>query len=246
MVTQVLFGEMYRIMERSRGWNRIRMEYDGYEGWIDQDQTTLISEHEFLRLENAPTALTLDLVQLISDETGNTLIPVVMGSSLPAYGDHCTRICGAVFLYDGLVSDCFLNVTPQGIDPVRARLRVKENAMLYLNAPYLWGGRTPFGIDCSGFVQAVFKLQGLKLLRDAALQSSQGEFISFLAEAETGDLAFFEDEAGSIIHVGIILDRQRIIHCSGKVQIDILDHEGIYSATLQRYTHKLRLIRRIM
>lgn len=246
MVTQVLFGELFRVLENRTGWSRIRMEYDGYEGWIDQLQASVVDEQEFLRLENSPTAVTLDLVQLIADETANTLIPVIIGSSLPGYHDQRTRAGRNIFHYEGLVAGSLLNMTPPVKDPSQARQHVKDDAMLFLNAPYLWGGRTPFGIDCSGFVQAVFKLQGIKLLRDAALQSSQGEPVSLLAESETGDLAFFEDEAGSIIHVGIIIDRQRIIHCSGKVRIDSLDHEGIYNQGLQRYTHRLRLIRRII
>ena len=115
-----------------------------------------------------------------------------------------------------------------------------------MNAPYLWGGRTPFGIDCSGFVQMVYKLQGMKLLRDASQQATLGEVVSLIDEAESGDLAFFDDAEGNIIHVGMLIDRQRIIHCSGKVKINNLDHEGIYDANLQKYTHKLRLIKRII
>jgi cell wall-associated NlpC family hydrolase len=121
-----------------------------------------------------------------------------------------------------------------------------NDALLYLNAPYVWGGRTPFGIDCSGFVQMVYKMKKIKLLRDASQQASQGEVISLLGEAEPGDLAFFDDAEGKITHVGLLIDRSHIIHCSGKVRIDVLDHEGIYNEAVQKYTHKLRLIRRIV
>ena len=115
---------------------------------------------------------------------------------------------------------------------------------MYLNAPYLWGGRSPFGIDCSGFTQMVFKLCGIKLLRDAYQQAEQGYLINLLDEAHAGDLVFFDNEEGRITHTGILLPNNRIIHASGKVRIDTLDHHGIYNSETRRYSHKLRLIKR--
>jgi cell wall-associated NlpC family hydrolase len=171
---------------------------------------------------------------------------VVIGSSLPHLNELRFQVGNKVFFYDGLVSEIRLQDTFTNLPhSPENKQQLVGDAMLYLNAPYLWGGRTPFGIDCSGFVQMVYKLQGLKLLRDASQQATQGEVISLLAEAEQGDLAFFDDEEGNITHVGMIIDSQRIIHCSGRVQIDNLDHEGIFNVRLQKYTHKLRLIKRI-
>ena len=117
---------------------------------------------------------------------------------------------------------------------------------MFLNAPYLWGGKTPFGVDCSGFTQMVYKLNGYKLMRDASQQSKQGEALSFIEESEPGDLAFFDNEEGNIIHVGIIMDDNYIIHASGKVRIDRLDHLGIYNAEINKHTHKLRVIKKII
>jgi cell wall-associated NlpC family hydrolase len=133
------------------------------------------------------------------------------------------------------------------------KINVKPNksnivatAFLYLNAPYLWGGKTPFGVDCSGFTQMVYKLNGINLNRDASQQATQGEALSFIEESEPGDLAFFDNAEGEIIHVGIIMENNYIIHAHGKVRIDRLDHSGIYNAERQIHTHKLRVIKKIV
>ena len=117
---------------------------------------------------------------------------------------------------------------------------------MYLNTPYLWGGKTPFGIDCSGFSQMVYKLNGYNLLRDAYQQATQGEILSFIEESEAGDLAFFDNEEGKITHVGIIMNDNYIIHAHGKVRIDRLDHFGIMNIDTMRHTHKLRIITKVI
>ena len=247
MVTQVLFGELYLVTGKENTWLKIKLSFDGYEGWIDLLQANPVGEQDYLRLAGSETSITMELVQLISYETGRSMIPLVLGSSLPALDELRMRVGQDLFFYEGLVSESLLNKaghTHQNY--LKTRQQLTGESMLYLNAPYLWGGRTPFGIDCSGFVQMVYKLQGLKLLRDASQQATQGEVVSLLAEAAPGDLAFFDDAEGNITHVGMLIDRNRIIHCSGKVRIDPIDHEGIYCAKLQRYTHKLRLIKRII
>jgi cell wall-associated NlpC family hydrolase len=119
-------------------------------------------------------------------------------------------------------------------------------AKSFLNTPYLWGGRTHYGIDCSGFTQAVFKLRGFDLKRDAWMQAEQGTVVDFLAEAKLGDLAFFNNSEGKITHVGIMLNNEQIIHASGRVKIDRIDGQGIYSEELKRYTHKLRIVKRML
>lgn len=247
MVTQILFGELYQVTAQKDSWARVVLLFDAYEGWVDLLQVHLIPEEEYLRLAGSETSVTLDLVQLVSHETGKSMMPVVMGSSLPAYSESRIRVGSDIFFYEGSVSGHVLPDKMANLQNIlKTREQLLEDAMLYLNAPYLWGGRSPFGIDCSGFVQMVFKLQGLKLLRDASQQATQGEVISLPGEAEPGDLAFFDDAGGNITHVGLLADRHRIIHCSGQVRIDAFDHEGIYNMKLQRYTHKLRLIKRII
>ncbi len=248
LVTQVLFGELYFITLKEDSWCKIKLTFDGYEGWINLLQVNLIDEAEYIRLDKSETSVTIDLVQLLSYETERTMVPLVLGSSLPAFEESRVRVAQLVFFYDGLVSGSRLSdkTSPGQKSIQEIRQQLIEEASLYMNAPYLWGGRTPFGIDCSGFVQMVYKLQGMKLLRDASQQATLGEVVSLIDEAESGDLAFFDDAEGNIIHVGMLIDRQRIIHCSGKVKINNLDHEGIYDANLQKYTHKLRLIKRII
>jgi cell wall-associated NlpC family hydrolase len=121
-----------------------------------------------------------------------------------------------------------------------------DYAFSYLNAPYLWGGRTPFGIDCSGFTQMVYRMCGYSIPRDASQQVKKGETLSFLEECQPGDLAFFDNPEGAITHVGIVLEDFNIIHASGRVRVDGLDHSGIYNVEVNRHTHKLRVLKRLL
>jgi len=247
MVTQVLFGELFRILSSEKGWAKIQLAYDDCQGWIVLNQVQLLSEKEFLYLFNAESAVTLDLVQLISNQTRHMIAPIILGSSLPGFVNGDFTILNDRYFYDGAVATIspFENISTQQ-EQIKAKHSIIADAMLYLNAPYLWGGRTPFGIDCSGLVQMVYKIKKIKLLRDASQQVTHGEPLNFVSEAEPGDLAFFDDEEGNITHVGIMIDNCRIIHASGKVKMDTIDHEGIYDAEEQRYTHKLRILKRIV
>ncbi|CAM4151288.1 C40 family peptidase [Flavobacterium antarcticum] len=232
IVSQVLFGEFFEITETTKNWLRIKLHDDGYEGWIDSKQSRPISEIDFKKLNKTAVVLNGDLVEYISTKE-NILIPIPLGSSVSFL--QFPEINTANYLFEGLES--------KGIQP---KEKLIETAFLYLNAPYLWGGKTPFGIDCSGFTQMVYKLNGYAILRDASQQATQGEALSFIEESEPGDLAFFDNEEGKIIHVGIIMNDNYIIHASGKVRIDRLDHLGIFNAETNRHTHKLRVIKRII
>ena len=123
---------------------------------------------------------------------------------------------------------------------------MQEIAQSLLNVPYQWGGRSPMGMDCSGFTQVVFKILGKKLLRDAWQQAEQGVLVNFIEEIQPGDLVFFDNEEGRIIHVGIALANHKIIHASGCVRIDNLDHHGIYNTETRKYSHNLRIIKRVL
>ena len=123
---------------------------------------------------------------------------------------------------------------------------VTKNAYSFLNAPYLWGGRTVFGIDCSGFTQLIYRMNGIKIYRDAKDQIKNGRFIDNFSDAKAGDLAFFVNENGLVTHVGIMLSNSKIIHSSGKVRIDSIDENGIYNSIKGTYTHKFKKLKRII
>ncbi|RIA09638.1 SH3 domain-containing protein [Flavobacteriaceae bacterium MAR_2010_72] len=227
LVSQVLYGDYFKILERRKSWSRIRIAFDKYEGWIDNKQYKEIVEDDYKSIHSQPLKLSTDLVEFVENEN-QQLFTIPMGSSL-----------------NGLK---LLSHTHDGnvIDKQLPKSHLIETAFTYLNTPYLWGGKTPFGIDCSGFTQMVYKLNGYKLLRDASQQATQGDALSFIEESEPGDLAFFDNSEGQIIHVGIIMEDNYIIHAHGKVRIDRLDHSGIYNVDRSRHTHKLRVIKKII
>jgi hypothetical protein len=232
MVSQLLFGETFKIIETTPKWIKIQAFYDAYEGWIDQKQYQEITETQYQSLAEAELVLNGDLIDFISYDT-TQLMPIPLGSVLNFLDNNEINIPN--FQFDGK-KEC----------GIKTKDNLLKTAYLYLNAPYLWGGKTPFGIDCSGFTQMVYKLNGYKLLRDASQQAIQGEALSFIEESEPGDLAFFDNDEGNIIHVGIMMENNYIIHASGKVRIDRIDHLGIYNVDTGRHTHKLRVIKKVI
>ncbi len=227
LVTQVLYGETLKVLEERKKWSRVRLAFDNYEGWIDNKQFSFIEEETFKELNSQTPLLSSDMVDFITTKE-NQLLSVPIGSTLNAMK--------------------LLNHTFEGksISGKLDKSEIINTALLYLNTPYLWGGKTPFGIDCSGFTQMVYKLNGYRLLRDASLQADQGEALSFIEESEPGDLAFFDNAEGKIVHVGIIMEDNYIIHAHGQVRIDRLDHTGIFNYEARAHTHKLRVIKRII
>lgn len=232
MVSQLLFGDAFKIIESSSKWAKIVTTFDDYEGWIDVKQFQKITENQYVLLENSESILNGELIDFISYEP-NQLMPIPLGSSLNFL--DINEINASNFQFEGQ-KEC-------GVKP---KDNILKTAYLYLNAPYLWGGKSPFGIDCSGFTQMVYKLNGYRLSRDASQQAIQGEPLSFIEESEPGDLAFFDNDEGNIIHVGIMMENNYIIHASGKVRIDRIDHLGIYNVDTQRHTHKLRVIKKLI
>lgn len=234
MVSQVLFGEHFIVLEKQKDWSKIQLHFDTYEGYIDTKQFEEISEDLYNRLSEENKNYSGELIDFITDDK-HQLTTIPIGASLPFYNNGLFNINKTTYNFQGSV---FNQTLPKS--------DILQKAFLFLNTPYLWGGKTPFGIDCSGFSQMVYKLCGHHLLRDAKQQATQGEVLSFIEESEPGDLAFFDDEEGIINHVGIILNDYNIIHAFGKVRIDTLDHSGIFNADLKKHTHKLRIIKRII
>jgi hypothetical protein len=234
MVNQVLFGEHFEVLEKDKKWSKIKLLHDNYEGFIDNKQYEEISEELFFKLSNSQQKYSGEFVDFITDNK-NRLTTIPIGSHLPFFKNNSFKINETIFSYDGSI-----------LDKKLPKEEIIKKAFLFLNSPYLWGGRTPFGIDCSGFTQMVYRLCGYNILRDAKEQATEGEVLSFIEESEAGDLAFFDNEEGNITHVGIIMNDYNIIHAHGKVRIDTLDHSGIYNVDLQKHTHKLRVIKKII
>lgn len=235
MCSQLLFGDHFSILESTEKWSRILTAYDEYEGWIDNKQFTHINPAGFDRLTNMDSILALAISHPVIITDSNVVMNLLAGSVIPHTVDNYFYLGESRYKLDGSV----INPKKQGF-----RTGIYDTAMFYINAPYLWGGRSIFGIDCSGFTQMVFRQFGIRLKRDAWQQAEQGELLGFLQESKAGDLAFFDNEEGRITHVGIMLDSSRIIHASGKVRIDPIDNQGIYNNELKRYTHKLRIVKR--
>ena len=232
MVNQVLFGEKFKVLESQKKWSKIRLSHDKYEGWICNKQWEEIEKEYYDTLVKSEKSYTTDVLDIVRTE--NHLQTIVMASVLPSENPEEFKLSDKEYLFEGM-----------SCRKEKEKIKITENAMMYLNSPYLWGGRTPFGIDCSGFTQMVYRLQGIDLPRDAYQQAEVGTTLSFVEESEAGDLAFFDNAEGKVIHVGIILDNNHIIHASGKVRIDRIDQQGIFNKEEGKHTHKLRLIKSI-
>ncbi len=228
MVTQLLFGEIVHVHETEGSWCKITVYSDNYEGWVDTKQLGFLTQKEARRWMDAMIPET-KLTTQIQTPWGKQWIS--RGACIPSENSGAFKIGNdSFFFFDEPKSKIFRSPA--------------ELAEEYLNTPYLWGGKSPFGIDCSGLTQMVFRFFDINLPRDAYQQAEHGMEIPF-AEAEPNDLAFFTNDKGKVIHVGILLEGQKIIHASGQVRIDTLTSSGIVNEEKKVITHTLSGIRRL-
>jgi len=231
MVTQQLFGETCMIIDFGDDiWVKIKCSYDGYEGWCQQSHLCRINNDG----DSTSNELTADYLGEI--DFNGTVMHIPMGCSLKTFKHGRAKWEENLVVFNGN------RFTPGRLSNKEETIRKISNS--FLNTAYLWGGKSIFGIDCSGFTQTVFKFLNIPLLRDAWQQASQGECVESIDLAQAGDLAFFDNESGRITHVGIMLDNLQIIHSSGKVRIDQMDALGIVNADTKARTHRLKTIRR--
>ena len=229
MVSQLLFGERFSIVESSGTWQRIETLFDTYNGWIDSAQYGYLGW-----IEQQPGMIAGREMDCIRED--GSRIKIVPGSELFEVKDDFSgfRVGGENYLLPGM-------------DPIKLAPAASpvETALQFLNTPYLWGGRTPMGIDCSGLVQVAFKVHGIALPRDASQQAQKGATVDFISDAKPGDILFFSADTDNISHTGILLSKETIIHAAGRVRLDRVDHQGIWRDEANRYTHRLRLIKRM-
>ncbi len=233
MVSELLFGETFHIIDSESKWFKIVLDFDLYEGWVLKNQIIEINENIYEEILNNNDNISNELVTFVSDKS-NSLQTITLGATLPFFKDNQFKILESNYDFDGKTKSQELSKND-----------IVITSYIYLHTPFLWGGKTPFGIDCSGFTQMVYKINGRALFRDAHQQASQGEVLSFIEESEPGDLAFFDNEDGEIVHVGIILANNYIIHCDGKIRVDRLDQSGIYNVDIKRHTHQLRVMKQV-
>jgi cell wall-associated NlpC family hydrolase len=231
MLSQILFGEKYAVIDRAGSWMKIETLFDKYTGWIDTDHL----QHSESESIEAGNVLNRSLLCYKNDKTKLVLEPgcevfnadfenKVFFAGKNQYSTEADFNNKYVLTSDSLV----------------------DTAMKFINSPYIWGGRIPSAIDCSGLTQLVYKIHGIPLPRDSSEQSETGKIIDFIDQAEPGDLVFFDNERGKISHVGMIISRGLAIHASGRVRIDTIDHQGIFKQEIGTYSHRLRMIRRIV
>ena len=253
--TQLLFGELCRITESLPRWYKIRNEADSEEGYVDYKMITPMSDEEYAAyakaLASATARVMLPMTYAVSENNRQTL-PLTLGTLLPNYHDGQFEVLGVSFRIDAAA------VVTQAL-PMNPNTLMQVTRFL-LNTPYLWGGKNALGLDCSGLTQTVMSLFGVQLPRNASQQVKCGDEVKHLKDSRAGDLVFFDHADTNcadaepnnckgdtrITHVGILLDSERVIHCSGRVKIESIDERGIFGAEQRLYTHHLAAIRRMV
>lgn len=236
MVSQLLFGEQIQIIKEQNKWLYIKNIADEYQGWISSN---CLNENHFTtqpKNTNSYQSIVTPLLHCLKTSSLEK-IAIPGGGMTPPIVDNEFELLGEIYQTPHAQTTVIENSLSYS---------VLTYAKQYLNAPYLWGGKSLFGIDCSGLTQVIFRMVGINLPRDASQQVKIGTTINFLSETQSGDLAFFENNDGRITHVGILVSNNEIIHASGWVKKEIIDSQGIISKTTGHYSHKLRIVKRIL
>lgn len=237
--TQMLFGQTCEITESKERWMYVRLDADGQEGWVDAKMVTPMSAKEYTAYRTqykSCARVVFPVAYAVSENNGQT-IPLTAGTGLTGYKDGRFEVLGVGFR----IEPSMVAATPMEMNEPNLLQVVR----FFLNVPYLWGGKNALGMDCSGFTQVIMSLFGKQLLRNASEQATQGRQVTRLSNAKAGDLAFFDHKDGKISHVGIVIDKDRIIHCSGRVKVEKLDETGIFNTEKGDYSHHLVTLRRI-
>jgi cell wall-associated NlpC family hydrolase len=235
MTSQLLLGEPVTIVEAGKKYSRIRCSDDDFEGFVRNDQLIAADERTF-RLQRDNPAFALDLWStILGDQAG---LPITFGARLPEFDGMRLMHGGQQFNYSGQAA---LSEDLRS----EAELLIRF-ARRWLYAPMLHGGRTPTGVDPAGLVQLVARLINIKLPRTAEAMSHHGRMVDFVIQAQPADLAFFDNRKGQIEHVGLLLPDSQILHVNDRVRIDSIDHYGIFNYELGKYTHRLRIVKRLL
>lgn len=237
MVNQLLFGECVSIVDGTKEWLQVEAMHDSYPGWVANNQLHILDDIGIVR--NSKHLVNTSSMTRIHETTTGASFVISAGSSFFSDEGGIMSVNGKCFAFEGSTVDAGSVLAEND-----RKTKIPQYALLFLHTPYLWGGRSEFGIDCSGLTQVVYKMAGITIPRDASVQAKEGEHIHLIHEALPGDLVFFDNEEQIITHAGIILEKNSVIHAHGKVRIDLIDHMGIYNAEQEKYSHRLRLIKR--
>lgn len=239
MVNQLLFGEHAAIVKVIGSWMYIESAFDGCSGWIEALSVSPLGDDQLIWFNNKQSIVLPRLCRALVHGKEKSFIHLVPGSLLPSY--------------DGETGEFHLGDQHYQLDhPVDKdiikleRAGIVATAYSFLHSPFLWGGRSPYGIDSAGLIQVILKIHGISIPRDIVQQVARGLAVNFIDDADPGDLVFFDDARGEIVHAGIIVEQGRILHAYGKVRIDKIDHQGIFREDRGEYTHRLRVVKNII